>query len=143
MRLGHIAAKYESGNAGVGTISSGKGDPGGKSYGVFQMALKTGTLKKYIRQSDYHRLFDRQRLGSKEFDRQWKNLAAKYARDFEDDQYEFIHQHHYAPVRRYATELGVKNTPAINEALFSMGVQHGKATTVIWRARLKLTIAKW
>src|SRR5690606_25413128 len=36
--LGQTSAHYESGNRGPGFISSGVGDHGGKSYGIYQLS---------------------------------------------------------------------------------------------------------
>jgi murein DD-endopeptidase MepM/ murein hydrolase activator NlpD len=36
--LGTLSAKYETGGRGPGVVSSGVGDPGGVSYGSYQMA---------------------------------------------------------------------------------------------------------
>jgi hypothetical protein len=43
-RIGAIAERFESGGRGPGTVSSGAGDPGGISYGTYQLASRTGTL---------------------------------------------------------------------------------------------------
>ncbi|HEY0366030.1 MAG TPA: LysM domain-containing protein, partial [Pyrinomonadaceae bacterium] len=40
--LGTLSAKYETGGRGPGTVSTGAGDPGGVSYGSYQMATKMG-----------------------------------------------------------------------------------------------------
>ena len=51
--LGDLSAKYES-NGNPGLISSGKGDPGGKSYGCYQLSSKAGSLQDFIRWADRH-----------------------------------------------------------------------------------------
>src|SRR5690349_18344275 len=48
--LGALSAKYESGNRKSSTISSNKGDPGGVSYGSYQLASKVGTAKRFADQ---------------------------------------------------------------------------------------------
>lgn len=62
--LGYLSGKYES-RGDCGTISTGKGDAGGKSYGIYQFALNAGTPKKFVdwlknRNSDIYKM-----LGSK------------------------------------------------------------------------------
>ena len=37
-RIGGLSERYESGGRGPGTVSSGAGDPGGVSYGTYQLA---------------------------------------------------------------------------------------------------------
>lgn len=138
MELGFISAKYESGNSGPGTISSGRGDPGGKSYGVHQFASKTGTVHAYIKYSkSFGSYFRGLRPGTKAFDSQWKRLAARYATDFERDQAAYAKLIYFNPIRAYANKLKIPNTRAINEALFSMAIQHGKAHTLVWRASVR------
>ena len=41
--LGSVSSKYETGGRGVGTVSTGKGDHGGVSYGKHQMTAATMT----------------------------------------------------------------------------------------------------
>jgi len=41
MRLGDLSSKYETGGNGPTTVSSGKGDAGGVSYGSYQMIAAT------------------------------------------------------------------------------------------------------
>ena len=55
--LGGVSAKYESGGAGAGTISTGVSDPGGVSYGTHQLSSKAGTLDSYINKSKYGQAF--------------------------------------------------------------------------------------
>ena len=128
MRLGDISAYFESGNTerSVGTISYNKSDPGGKSYGKYQIATNTGTLKKYIAWSVFTSEFQGVHPASSEFDAIWKRLAEEHPIEFEQDQYLFIVQTHYKPVERAAAPLGFDiNNLGVQEALFSIGVQHG------------------
>lgn len=137
MRLGDISAYFESGNTerSVGTISYNKSDPGGKSYGKYQIATKTGTLKKYIAWSIYNAEFQGVHPASAEFDAVWKRLAEEKPEEFERDQYQFIVQTHYNPVERAAKPLGFDtNNLGVQEALFSIGVQHGGYKTILREA---------
>ena len=137
MRLGDISAYFESGNTerSVGTISYNKSDPGGKSYGKYQIATKTGTLKKYIAWSIYNAEFQGVHPASSEFDAIWKRLAAEHPIEFEQDQYNFIKTTHYNPVERAAKPLGFDtNNLGVQEALFSIGVQHGGYKTILREA---------
>ena len=126
MTLGHIAAYFESGNTerSVKTISYNPQDPGGKSYGKYQLAARTGTLKRYIAWSRFNNEFKDTPLASTAFDEVWLRLADNP--EFEKEQQEFIELTHFKPVQNYAASLGYDITnDAINEALFSIGVQHG------------------
>ena len=134
--LGHISKYFESGRSGPGTISSGRGDPGGKSYGCHQLASKTGTLQAFLRRTRFAPEFKGLRPTSGPFDKKWKDIAKRYPKEFAEDQLLFIKKTHYDGVRGYANGLNIPNTQAINEALFSMGVQHGKAKGIIKRAKI-------
>lgn len=127
--LGDISAKYES-NGNAGTISNGAGDPGGKSYGTFQLASKTGTLQSFLQNSGYDKQFAGMGVGSKMFDDKWKELASN-DQNFGKAQQEFIAKTHFDPVAQHAQALGIQMTPAIEEALFSMGVQHAGASKIV------------
>ncbi len=133
-QLGDVSAKYESGGSGPGTISSGRGDPGGASYGTYQLASKTGTLDKFLDQSGYADEFEGLRKGTTSFNNRWKTLAQQPA--FEQAQQSFIKKTHFDPVRKHATEKGIPETEAINESLWSMGVQHGGAKKIVNRANI-------
>lgn len=134
MKLGSISAYFESGNTerSVGTISFNPSDPGGKSYGKYQIAVRPGTLKKYIAWSVFNSEFQGVHPGSAEFDAVWKRLAEEKPEEFEKDQFEFIKSTHYNPVERAAKTFGFDVTnEAIQEALFSIGVQHGGFKTIL------------
>ena len=47
-RIGEYVRQFESGKAGSGAISTGKGDPGGISYGTYQLSSKTGDAQQFI-----------------------------------------------------------------------------------------------
>ena len=136
--LGSISAKFESGGKGVETISSGRGDPGGKSYGEFQLASRTGTLKRYLNQSKFREDFKGLRPGTSAFDNKYREIVETNAAAFSDDQKDFIKRTHFDPLKKQATKLGIPNHPAIDEALFSMGVQHGKAKVIVKKAARRL-----
>ncbi len=76
--LGELSAKYETGGRGPGTVSTGAGDPGGVSYGSYQMATKMGTATRFVTQAGFPWLSDFQNLkaGSAPFTACWKRIAA-------------------------------------------------------------------
>lgn len=126
MVLGKISAHFESGSTarGVATITYNPKDPGGKSYGKYQLAARTGTLKRYIAWSKFNDKFKDTPLASAEFDKVWVELSSDP--EFEQEQQEYIELTHFKPVQSYAASLGYDTTnEALNEALFSIGVQHG------------------
>lgn len=124
--LGAISGKYES-NGDPGVISSGKGDAGGKSYGAWQIASKTGTLGEYIEfaKNKYPMLADAAPASSV-FDQIWKGIAQKDPQGFLQNQYDFIKKTHYDPVYDYAIQKGLDvSNKAVCSALWSQSVQHG------------------
>lgn len=123
--LGDSVAKYESGKKGVASISGGKGDPGGASYGKYQLASRTGTLSRYLKQSGYDKQFAGLSPGSPEFNAKWTELA-KSDKAFGDSQHEFIKKTHFDPAIKEAAKLGFDvNNRAIQEAIWSGSIQHG------------------
>ncbi len=58
-QLGNLSSKWESSDKGPGTISSSKGDPGGKSYGIYQISSKKGYLEDFLNNEGvkYHSFF--------------------------------------------------------------------------------------
>lgn len=73
--LGQTSARYESGAAGAGAISNGKGDHGGASYGSYQFSSSTGTLQEYLAQSPYGEQFLALTPVTPKFDTKWRDLA--------------------------------------------------------------------
>lgn len=132
--IGVISRKYESGGAGAGTIGNAAGDWGGKSYGLYQIASGTGTMKSfmsYLKGADkamYNRLAQYS-IGSGGFDGAWKSIANTDKAAFEKVQTNFIKSSHYDPVvSRVKSNLGINinsRSSALQNAVLSIGVQHG------------------
>ncbi len=53
--LGKLSEKFETSGRGPGTVSGGQGDPGGRSYGSYQMTSKPngGTVKRFVSQPNF------------------------------------------------------------------------------------------
>lgn len=134
--LGWLSAKYESGKDGAAAISKDPRDPGGASYGIFQFSSKAGTLQSFLRESGYGQDFDGLIPGTSLFDSKWRQLAMN--NDFAVAQTNYIATHLYQPVRDEATQMGIVDHPAINEAIFSMAVQHGAAKMLVKTASMAL-----
>ena len=132
--LGGISKKYESGKLGAGAVSSGIGDPGGASYGTYQLASKAGTLQKFLSSSEYGNQFSGMSPGSAEFNAKWKELAASDP-NFGKSQHDFIKKTHYDPAIKKAQELGYNvDDPRVQEAVWSGSVQHGGINKILSRA---------
>jgi hypothetical protein len=140
--LGNLSKKYETSGRGPGTVSTGKGDPGGVSYGSYQLASKTGTLKKFLANegSPWANNFAGldPTLPNGEFAKNWKEIALRSPNEFEQAQHAFIQRTHYQPVIddvKKKTGLDISGrSPALKDAVWSTAVQHGAAKSIIGTA---------
>jgi murein DD-endopeptidase MepM/ murein hydrolase activator NlpD len=138
--LGILSAKYETGGRGPGTVSTGAGDPGGVSYGSYQMASKMGVVQRFVAQAGFQWAKDFQGLtaGTAPFTAAWKRIATAQTDDFQKAQHAFIKQSHYDPL---AAKVLAENKVDVNtrsfavqNAIWSTAVQHGGATPIVGRA---------
>lgn len=133
--LGSASRKYESGNRGVHMVSTGAGDAGGVSYGSHQLASKTGTMANFLSSPDgapYASRFAGLKPGSSGFNAVYRQIANDDPKGFETAQHAFITRTHYDPAKNYAAKLGYDTSDRrVQEALFSIGVQHGGANKII------------
>lgn len=122
--FGALSTKYETGNRGPGFISDTAGDKGGASYGDYQLAANAGSLSGFLKETKYGSQFKGLTPASSSFNTKWKQVARTDS-DFGVAHYNYIDKRNYQPVRKAADALGVPSTNAVNQALFSTGVQHG------------------
>jgi murein DD-endopeptidase MepM/ murein hydrolase activator NlpD len=138
--LGTLSAKYETGGRGPGVVSSGAGDYGGVSYGSYQMATNTGTVKSFVTQSSFPWRQDFQNLtpGTADFSACWKRIAANQTDAFQKCQHEYIKQTHYDRlVSKILNEDYVDintRSGALQNVVWSTAVQHGPGTPIVHRA---------
>ena len=122
-----VAKKYESGGAGPGTISTGRGDHGGKSYGEFQLASKVGTLQRFLDRSGYSKEFSGLTPGSTEFDSKWKELSKD--NEFVKSQRQFMVETHVDPLKNSLQKSGIdlgNRSGAVQSMLASVATQYGQ-----------------
>lgn len=142
--LGSLSAKYESGQNGAGTVSSGKGDAGGVSYGTYQMTSKGktgGTVGKFLRDSNsgkrYANQFIGMQPGSSKFTEKWKEIAEN-DKEFGLLQHEFIKITHYDVLsEKVKNDLGLdinNRSKVLQDVLWSTSVQHGGRTSIFNQA---------
>lgn len=125
--LGQTSKMFESGKGGAGTVSSGKGDYGGASYGTYQLAKNTGTLQEFLRGTEYGKQFEGLKPGSKEFNDKWKQVAATDP-NFGDAQHDFIKRSHFDPAMSKLGKAGLDFSgrgAAVKDAVWSTSVQFG------------------
>jgi Type VI secretion system spike protein VgrG3-like, C-terminal len=135
--LGKLSEKYESGSRGPATVSTGVGDPGGVSYGTYQLASKIGRADEFVRKY-YPEEFKGLKGGTPEFTKKWKELAASDPGGLHKKEHEFIRDTHYDPqVRKLKKDLNLdvdKRSAALRDVLWSTAVQHGPNSNVIVQA---------
>jgi murein DD-endopeptidase MepM/ murein hydrolase activator NlpD len=138
--LGILSAKYETGGRGPGVVSTGAGDPGGVSYGSYQMASKMGVPQQFVAQAGFPWAKDFQGLtaGTAPFTAVWKRIAAEQTDDFQRAQHAFIKKSHYDPLAAKVLsddnlDVNVRSF-AVQNVIWSTAVQHGGATPIVHRA---------
>lgn len=143
MQLGVLSARYES-KGDSGTISSGEGDVGGKSYGSYQMVAANANafVKKF-----YPKEFNGLHAPSEIFDKKWKEIAVADPEGFEQTQHDFIKETHYDPaLLDVNSKLSVlisggfdvnMRSEAVRRMLWSTAVQHGGYTGPIFATAVK------
>ena len=144
--LGALSAKYETGGRGPGTVSTGSGDPGGVSYGSYQMATKTGTVKRFVTQAGFMWLTDFANLtaGTAPFTACWKRIASEQTDAFQRAQHEFIKKSHYDLLAaKILNDDGLDvntRSPALQDVIWSTAVQHGGGTPIVHRALAQVSV---
>lgn len=137
--LGSISAEEESGGK-SGTVSTGRGDHGGVSYGKHQLSSKSGTMQRFLNSKEgqpFAPHFNGTEPGSALFSAKFKELSARDPR-FDEAQAAYIKRTHYDPqVKKVSkstnSDLG-KRGRAVQEMLYSTGVQYGPNSSIIVNA---------
>lgn len=143
-RIGSLSEEFESAGRGPGAVSSGIGDPGGVSYGIWQIASKTGTAAAFMdaEGAPWRSQFGGALPGTPGFTQAWKAIASREAARFAEAQYNFIKRTHYDPAVkavRAATGLNLDaQHNAVRDATWSVSVQHGRAAKILTDAVKKV-----
>jgi murein DD-endopeptidase MepM/ murein hydrolase activator NlpD len=143
--LGELSAKYETGGRGPGVVSTGSGDPGGVSYGSYQMATKMGTVARFVTQAGFPWAEDFKGLtaGTAPFTACWKRIAAAETAAFQSAQHAFIKKSHYDLLAaKILADDGLDvntRSRALQDAVWSTAVQHGGGTPIIHKALANVT----
>jgi YD repeat-containing protein len=144
IRLGNLSMKYETRMApsdyrkAAGVVSSGKGDPGGISYGAYQLASNVGKVQDFLKNNGApwaSQFAGMDPTVKGDFGKTWKNIAAEPTDDFFNAQHEYIEESNFDPVVQYLrkkTGLDITTQPlAVQDAVWSASVQHGGARTFL------------
>jgi LysM repeat protein len=140
--LGKLSEKFETSGRGPGTVSGGQGDPGGRSYGSYQMTSKPngGTVKRFVSQPDFpfRDRFANLAPGGNEFTAVWKEIATSRRDEFQSSQHDFIKKTHFDPLVQKIInddELNVlTRSHTLQDVIWSTAVQHGAASGIPHRA---------
>ncbi|MFC4769027.1 stalk domain-containing protein [Effusibacillus consociatus] len=138
LQLGILSAKYES-NGDPGVIGNTPGDPGGKSYGAYQLASNMGRVDDFLKWLSgvnygyWEKLHEaRKRDGwtlGENFDKVWRQLAQNDREGFLALQHGYIKYSHYDVAAkilkdRYGFDISTRSN-ALKNVLWSVAVQHG------------------
>lgn len=143
--IADLAEKYETSNKGPGYISNGAawGDPGGDSYGSYQIETKKGTMAEYLRTKDmFTKELNKYTMNSKEFKQCWTNLAKQYPEQFQQSQFDFLCKkpNGYNDAIAYAKKTGFSaDNFAVQSAVFSTSNQSGGWKKIFDAAQIKVT----
>lgn len=130
--LGELSSKYES-NGNIGCISDGYGDPGGKSYGEYQLSSNAGSLQAFVNwcQSQGYWFGDKlasHELCSDDFDQAWRDLAEQHQGEFGQAQHDYIKYAYYDPAVQTLAEnyFHIENhAEVMKDVVWSRAVQYG------------------
>lgn len=148
VRIGDLAAKYETSGKGVGYISTGMGgkDPGGISYGNYQLETKLGTMQAYLKSKEggkYAKELNKFTVNSTNFKNKWKQLAKDDPVGFNYSQFLYLANkpNGYNDAIKYAKQLGwAVDNFAMQSAIYSTVNQSGGWKTGIFnKAGIKKT----
>lgn len=136
-RLGALSERFESGDRGPGAVSSGKGDRGGVSYGIWQLSSRAGTAAAFVTAEGarWRAEFASAAPGSPGFTAAWREIAAREPEAFANAQHGFIERTHYRPAlaavrQRTGLDLDARHA-AVRDASWSVAVQHAGAAGVL------------
>lgn len=131
--LGQTSKLFESGKGGAGTVSSGKGDFGGASYGTYQLSSSRGRVQEFLKSTKYGEQFKGLKPGTPEFNAIWKEVARSDP-EFGAAQHAFIKETHFDPQVEKLKKAGIDISgrgAAAQDAVWSTAVQFGGKSGLI------------
>ncbi|MBR3721280.1 MAG: hypothetical protein IKN12_00790 [Selenomonadaceae bacterium] len=135
-RIASLARKYES-NGDPACVSSGVGDTGGISYGLYQLSSNVGSVDEFVawlteypkpEYANYGKLLSMNKVNSKEFIADWKNIGYVDPGGFGMLQDEYIKEMYYAKASKMLCKENYcadKHTDAMRAVILSRAVQNG------------------
>ena len=140
--LGDLSAKYESSGS-PATISPGEGDPGGKSYGLYQLSSRMGSVRSFLdwavrlsaneTYASYGRTLGQFPIASMDFDQVWREIALVDEDVFAQMEEDYICYAYYLPAADALRRAGFdadKHTHVMQDVIWSRAVQYGTGNIV-------------
>lgn len=137
--LGSLSSRYEVARDGAATVSKGKGDHGGVSYGSYQLSSNKGRPAQFLAAEGKPWADDFAGLeqGTPPFSAMWKKVAARDPVAFAKAQHDYIERTHYRVQARKIRDLcGLDidtRSRALQNVAWSVAVQHGPSSDLIAR----------
>ncbi|MBK1813871.1 hypothetical protein JHL18_25015 [Clostridium sp. YIM B02505] len=137
--LGYVSEKYES-NGKPGTYNTTPGDPGGTSYGPWQLAVKVGSVDSFLmwlkgeKVDFYNTLISAKQADNgtygTNFNNAWSKLGTDHYDEFFDVQKKYIKITYFDQLVKALKNSGTDYSSRLNDysvrnMLWSTAVQHG------------------
>lgn len=138
--IGQTSALHETDGRGPGTISTGRGDYGGASYGNYQFASAVGGVDEYLAGSRYGVEFRGLEPATAAFNARWREIAQRELDAFSSDQHGFIQRQYYDVQLQRLQNAGINlegRGAAVQDALWSTAVQCRGLTRSVFQSGLK------
>lgn len=137
--IGALSSQYETGGRGPGTVSTGAGDPGGVSYGSYQLAGNMNRPQEFLagEGARWAGEFGGATPGSQAFSNTWREIAAREPEAFQAAQHDYIQRTHYEVQATRIENAGLDvstRSHALQDVVWSTSVQHGPNSAVVTRA---------
>ena len=136
-----LVRKYEAAGD-SGCVSSGAGDLGGVSYGIYQFASTTGSAEEFAEwasnhpdpsYAEYGERLARYSAGSESFSNEWEMIGEEDPNGFAELQGQFAKERFFDPAARALRNVGYDpetKSNAMKSVLFSRAVQYGAGNMV-------------
>lgn len=136
-----LVRKYEAAGD-PGCVSTGSGDLGGVSYGIYQFAANTGSAQEFAEwatenenkvYAEYGERLAMYNAGSSEFSHEWQSIGEEDPEGFAELQGQFAKMRFYDPAVNLLREAGYdpdNKSTAMKSVVFSRCIQYGAGNMV-------------
>ena len=140
--LGDLSARYES-SGDPGNVSDGYQDPGGKSYGSYQLSSNAGSVGSFLNWAinlsgnpiyqQYGSKLNENEIATDAFDACWRDIAENDGNTFEQMQHDYIQYAYFFPAVYALKDVGFdvyKHSSTMSDVVWSRAVQYGAGQIV-------------